>query len=45
MIANKQVPGATGARSRALGREPPFREDFSTEAEEWPLLEPLPGNY
>jgi hypothetical protein len=26
-------------------REPPFREDLSTEAEEEPLLEPLPGNY
>jgi hypothetical protein len=29
----------------AVGREPPFREDMNTEAEESPLLEPLPGNY
>jgi hypothetical protein len=25
--------------------EQPFREDLSTEAEKWPLLELFPGNY
>jgi hypothetical protein len=35
----------TGARIDAAGRELPFRKDLSTEAEDQPLLEPLPGNY
>jgi hypothetical protein len=33
------------AQEFAVGREPPFREDMSTEAEKYPLLEPLLGNY
>jgi hypothetical protein len=28
----------------AVEREPPSREDLSPEAEDYPLLEPLPGN-
>jgi hypothetical protein len=28
----------------SVGREPPIREDLSMEAEEQPLLEPLPRN-
>jgi hypothetical protein len=31
-------------KNSSVGREPPFREDLSPEAEEEPLLKPLPGN-
>jgi hypothetical protein len=29
---------------KTVGREPPLREDLNTEAEEYPLLTPLPRN-
>jgi hypothetical protein len=31
-------------KKEAFGREPPFSEDLSTEAEETQLSKPLPGN-
>jgi hypothetical protein len=40
---SREIINETRLEVSSVGREPPFREDFSTEAEEYPLLEPLQG--